>query len=397
MGCILSLGSDRVQNAPQRTRFIGGMAGVVLAWSLVVFASGCEDDPPAEPIRLTIETHPPGASVVLDGERLPGFTPLSLDSLAAGDHELLMHLVGFADTLHSIALGADSNPHIAIALRAIYGVVLSIGSSGSGIGEFNAPFDVAVDGEGSIYVSDQLNHRIQVFDSHFEYASTFGTRGTGPGQFINPAGLHFDGGELFVVDSFNDRIQVFSPIGAYRREWPIPRIDQAPNPIDLTLLPSGHILVTDFVNQRVFEFSREGAYLGTWLPRDPAEDRSLFGISSAMDMVLVGDRKRDSVRRYNLDGTDAGPWRFSGSGSMLNPGCISQNAAGIVAIPESEKNRVMFYDSHDGSVFYEAGEGSDLGPLHHPVGAAWSSGQLLVVTDLSMDRIVIIRPEARRS
>lgn len=82
---------------------------------------------------------------------------------------------------------------------------------------------------------------------------------------------------------------------------------------------------------------------------------------------------------------------------MLNPGCISQNAAGIVAIPESEKNRVMFYDSHDGSVFYEAGEGSDLGPLHHPVGAAWSSGQLLVVTDLSMDRIVIIRPEARRS
>ena len=60
-------------------------------------------------------------------------------------------------------------------------------------------------------MADALNHRVQVFNSSGVFQSAFGSFGTGNGQFANPRGIAVDsGGNIYVADTGNNRIQVFS-------------------------------------------------------------------------------------------------------------------------------------------------------------------------------------------
>ena len=60
---------------------------------------------------------------------------------------------------------------------------------------------VAVDGSGNVFVADQLNNRIQVFDNTGTFLTTWGSLGSGDGQFNDPAGVAVDGsGNVFVAD-----------------------------------------------------------------------------------------------------------------------------------------------------------------------------------------------------
>lgn len=81
------------------------------------------------------------------------------------------------------------------------------------------PDFIAVDSAGSLYVTDQKNHRIQVFDKDFKPMRTFGSRGSAPGQFESPEDLAFDKeGNLWVADGGNHRVQVLRPDGTFVRE-----------------------------------------------------------------------------------------------------------------------------------------------------------------------------------
>ena len=87
----------------------------------------------------------------------------------------------------------------------------TFGSQGSGDGEFNKPNGIAVDGSGNIYVADMFNSRVQVFNSSGGFLSAFGSFGSGNGQFSSPNGIAVDsGGNIYVADANNNRVQVFS-------------------------------------------------------------------------------------------------------------------------------------------------------------------------------------------
>ena len=68
--------------------------------------------------------------------------------------------------------------------------------------------------DGSIYVADTVNNRIQKFTNIGVFLSKWGTFGTGEGQFDNPWGIAvMPGGFVYVADLFNYRIQKFGPAG----------------------------------------------------------------------------------------------------------------------------------------------------------------------------------------
>jgi DNA-binding beta-propeller fold protein YncE len=76
------------------------------------------------------------------------------------------------------------------------------------------PKGVAIDSEGHYYVADGLWGVVQVFDSEGRLLYYFGKRGSAAGDFQLPAGVFIDRGDrVFVVDSFNRRIQVFQYVG----------------------------------------------------------------------------------------------------------------------------------------------------------------------------------------
>jgi DNA-binding beta-propeller fold protein YncE len=88
-------------------------------------------------------------------------------------------------------------------------------------GPFNRPTNLAIGPKGDLYVSDGYgNCRIHHFTAAGELQRSWGTPGTGPGEFYLPHGIAVAAdGRVFVCDRENDRIQIFSPDGEYLTEW----------------------------------------------------------------------------------------------------------------------------------------------------------------------------------
>jgi DNA-binding beta-propeller fold protein YncE len=73
-----------------------------------------------------------------------------------------------------------------------------------------------VDSGGNVYIADYGNNRIQRFTNDGKFITKWGTKGTGDGQFQGPSGLSIDANDnIYVTDKNNDRVQVFASDGQF--------------------------------------------------------------------------------------------------------------------------------------------------------------------------------------
>ncbi len=78
------------------------------------------------------------------------------------------------------------------------------------------PFDVAVDPDGTIFVTSFGGDRIFRFDRDGAPKGTFGRKGSGPGEFFGPEGIAISPDRyVFVIDSGNHRVQKFTLDGNF--------------------------------------------------------------------------------------------------------------------------------------------------------------------------------------
>lgn len=100
-----------------------------------------------------------------------------------------------------------------------------------GVGDLRSPAEVTLDGAGNVWVADRGNDRVVAYSPDGQRLGGFGTRGTGPGQFIEPTGISVDcNGLVTVAEADNNRIQQFQlpPTAACAA---LPAITPPPNPI----------------------------------------------------------------------------------------------------------------------------------------------------------------------
>ncbi len=110
--------------------------------------------------------------------------------------------------------GVDSRRH-RIVMYDGAGVRLGeIGRRGDGPAEFNLPLDVDVGPDGTVYVLDAGNFRVQALSPDGEFLREWGTVGRGFGQFARPKSLAVDDeGRVYVLDASFGNVQIFSPEG----------------------------------------------------------------------------------------------------------------------------------------------------------------------------------------
>ena len=124
------------------------------------------------------------------------------------------------DTTNRFAYVVDTQQDQVLVFDAdTYKLLRRIGTAGkkhtlTSPGDFSLPTNVAVDGEGNVYVTDTLNNRVESFDADGNFISEFGSSGDGPGRFARPKGIIVDNdGHIWVADEIQSRIQVFDKDG----------------------------------------------------------------------------------------------------------------------------------------------------------------------------------------
>jgi DNA-binding beta-propeller fold protein YncE len=136
-------------------------------------------------------------------------------------------------------------------------LVKRIGRRGEGRGELNYPTHVAFSG-GELYVTDTMNSRIQVFTPEGEALERrFGTRGLYVGNLVRPKGVAVDNeNHVYVIESYYDHLLVFGRDGEFL--LPIGGTGQETGrfylPAGIWVDSRNRVFVADMFNGRVVVF-----------------------------------------------------------------------------------------------------------------------------------------------
>ncbi len=183
---------------------------------------------------------------------------------------------------NGVAVGPDGNIYVAdtwdyqIKVLSPDGEVLrtwgQAGEFGAGaqaepVDGFWGPRDIVVDSDGHVYVADTGNKRIRVYTSDGEYIRDIGAGGSAPGQLDEPSGLALSpDGRLFVADYWNRRISVFSTDGSYLYNIPLQAwtTEQGNRPYLAVDAARDYLYVTDPDAGRVLVLTTSGECLGSF-------------------------------------------------------------------------------------------------------------------------------------
>ncbi len=282
--------------------------------------------------------------------------------------------------------------------------------AGSGQGQFNRPRGIAVGPDGSIYVVDSRNSRVQKFAPTGEFLLAFGSDGSGPGQLARfatsggggPNGIAIDeNGDIYVADTWNHRIQVFSSDGVYLRGWGS-FFDAQDDPAQAAAneglfygprglaFHNGEVYVTDTGNERVQVFTPDGTFVRMWGTAG-SEDGNLLepvGIAVTSDgTILVADSHNARIARFSSDGTPFDAWPVEEwTGLTFFEPYLAVGPDGSVYASNSAAGTILTLGP-DGEPGATLGEGL----VRQPFGIAMSAdGGSLLITDGALHAVVTV-------
>ena len=189
---------------------------------------------------------------------------------------------------------------------------------------FWGPRGVAVDNQGRVYVTDTGNKRIVIFDSQGVELAVVGGAGLGVGQFDEPVGIEVDDqGRIYVADTWNMRVQVLIPDGnsltySTNITWDIEGWygDSLDNKPFLTIDSAYNTYVADPIMGRVLEFDVNGTFLQAWGSYGTGLDQVGVVGGLAVDpegRVWVSDALNNRLMRFSP------PVATAGNESQLTP------------------------------------------------------------------------------
>ena len=311
------------------------------------------------------------------------------------------------------------------------------------------PSGVAVDGAGNAFIADSFNDRIRKVDATGTISTVAGTGRTGFGgdggpavnaRLYRPSGVAVDGvGNVFIADSFNDRIRKVDATGTISTVAGTGRTgfgggDGGPavqarlsHPNDVAVDGAGNLFIADSFNDRIRKVDATGTIStvagtgrsGFGGDGGPAVNARLSRPSGvAVDgagNLFIADMDNNRIRKVDASGTistvaGTGEGRFGGfsgdggpavQAQLHGPRGVAVDGAGNVFIADRDNYRIRKVDSA-GVITTVAGTGvrgysGDGGPasqaqLSNPEGVAVDGADNLFIADSGNDRIRKLTP-----
>lgn len=240
-----------------------------------------------------------------------------------------------------------------------------IGSAGSEPGQFQAPRGIALAPDGSLYVADSRNHRIQHLaadGSVIQVWGSFADANAGDalgGTFNEPWGVAVaHDGSVYVADTWNNRIQKFTADGEFVQMWGYFGQAETPDafwgPRGLAVDSQDRIYVTDTGNKRVVVFNSDGQYVAQFGSAgfEAGQFSEPVGITiDASNWVFVADTWNQRMQVFAPDETGnnfipAVQWDISGwfGESLENKPFISVSNDALVFVADPEGARILIFD-----------------------------------------------------
>ncbi|XP_066270090.1 tripartite motif-containing protein 3-like [Branchiostoma lanceolatum] len=224
---------------------------------------------------------------------------------------------------------------------------------------------------------------------------TFGGVGSQPGQFMRPSGVTVsEEGEIFVADSQNKRIQVFTLQGTFVRQFPTILSDgQKIGPSDVAMDGEGNLWVMGFTNLADFavQYTKQGRVLRkfhlqkTWWGRGVAMDTRRNHILITRTTTGHWSHPHGEVLVYRPDGTLV---RTVGQQQeMKNPVYITVDGEGRILVSDYDNGCVYVYNQDGQFLFQFGGFGSGEGQLQDPRGICTDRAGNVIVVDRGNSRL----------
>jgi len=211
---------------------------------------------------------------------------------------------------------------------------------------------------GELYVAEYFNDRVQVFGFDGTPKRTIGKPGSGPGEFNAPGGVVVaPNGDLFVADFYNQRIQQLKADGSFVRQWGTTGkigiwAGQFNYPPDVALGPAGTLYAADGYNDRIQVFGPDGAFQRKW---GGPFAMNIFGPFNGWfatvtrvtvdqsSNVFVADFYNHRIQKFSADGeflTSFGA-KGQGAGQFNHPIAVAVAGNGTVFVADFGNNRIQ--------------------------------------------------------
>ena len=290
------------------------------------------------------------------------------------------------------------------------------------------PRAVAVAPDGHRVIADTGNHRIVITDANGGLVSAFGSQcrlgegadggcvdpdgagdlELGDGQFYEPWGVAVDAeGRIYVADTWNGRIQVFSADGEFLRKWGIfnttdgelgdPYALFGPRGIAIDL--DGNLLVADTGNKRILQFTPDGELLrqvgggGVLLGR--FEEPTDVAVDPRDGSIFVADAWNRRIQKLSPALEPVAEWPVSSWGSqhLYNKPYLAVTGAGDVYATDPENFRVLVFNSAGGVKGAFGSFGTEMNRFGLPNGIAWDGvAGMILVADADNQRVQVFSP-----
>jgi DNA-binding beta-propeller fold protein YncE len=259
--------------------------------------------------------------------------------------------VWVADHENARVLKFDNDGKLLLTLGANGGD----GSYGEGIGEFNSPRGLCTDAAGTIYVADDVNHRIvKLANEDGRFLAIFGKPGgpasgfgTGPGEFKLPYGCAVDNhNHLWIADTNNNRTVELTTDGMFIRNWGANGGDgtagegpgEFEEPYNAGSDCAGNVYISDEDNHRVQVFGEPGAPRPVCPPGLALSGGKASIGSRRIDIGAACDRICRAVARASVRDTRGRVVNLAAREVILSGGAAARTLT--VRIPSSVAQRL---------------------------------------------------------